>query len=331
MARAAERPPRHRPRKRFGQHFLAPAWAAKLVSAIDPRPDQTFLEIGPGQGAITRRLAERAAAVVAVEVDRDLAATLRAEAIERLTVIEADVLEVDLATLGLPAGTRVAGNLPYNISSPILFQLLDAQRRLNVFADATLMLQKEVADRLIASPGTKDYGPLTIFTALHARVTRLLTLPPGAFHPPPQVTSAVVRVQFLPAAPAARRPGRLRVHDPRPLHARAGRPSPTASRRRPPPPGPRRPTPSPAPASTRASDRNSCRLTSCWTWPGRSAPDRHEARRGSRQLRHSSTPAPRHSSTSGVQILRLCYSFRRFDPFSLQVFFRLSQRPAPLM
>jgi 16S rRNA (adenine1518-N6/adenine1519-N6)-dimethyltransferase len=193
-------PPRHRPRKRFGQHFLAPAWAAKLVSAIDPRPDQTFLEIGPGQGAITRRLAERAASVVAIEVDRDLAATLRAAAIERLSVIEADVLDVDLATLGLPSGARVAGNLPYNISSPILFLLLDAHARLNLFADATLMLQKEVADRLIASPGTKDYGPLTIFTALHARVTRLLTLPPGAFHPPPQVTSTVVRVQFLPAS-----------------------------------------------------------------------------------------------------------------------------------
>ncbi len=199
MTRPGDDPPRHRPRKRFGQHFLAPAWAAKLVAAIDPRPDQTFLEIGPGQGAITRRLAERAAAVVAVEVDRDLAATLRAAAIARLTVIEADVLDVDLATLGLPTGTRVAGNLPYNISSPILFQLLETQGRLNVFADATLMLQKEVADRLIASPGTKDYGPLTIFAALHARVTRLLTLPPGAFHPPPQVTSAVVRVQFLAA------------------------------------------------------------------------------------------------------------------------------------
>jgi 16S rRNA (adenine1518-N6/adenine1519-N6)-dimethyltransferase len=198
----------HRPRKRFGQHFLAPTWAAKLVSAIDPRPDQTFLEIGPGHGAITRRLAERAAAVVAVEVDRDLAATLRADAIKRLTVIEADVLEVDIGTLGLPAGTRVAGNLPYNISSPILFQLLDAQRRLSLFADATLMLQKEVADRLVASPGTKDYGPLTIHTALDAHVTRLLTLPPGAFHPPPKITSAVVRVRFLsaherPLVPAA--------------------------------------------------------------------------------------------------------------------------------
>lgn len=199
MAHPTPGPPRHRPRKRFGQHFLAPQWAAKLVSAINPQPDQTFLEIGPGAGAITRRLAERAAGVVAVEVDRDLAAALRAEAIDRLTVLDADVLDVDLATLGLPVGTRVAGNLPYNISSPILFRLLDAQSRLNLFSDATLMLQKEVADRLIAVPGSKAYGPLTIFTALHARVTRLFTLPPGAFHPPPKVTSSVVRVQFLAA------------------------------------------------------------------------------------------------------------------------------------
>jgi len=208
MTRPTDALPRHRARKRFGQHFLAPTWAAKLVAAIDPQPDQTFLEIGPGLGAITRRLAEHAAAVVAVEVDRDLAATLRAEAITRLTVIEADVLEVDMGTLGLPPGTRVAGNLPYNISSPVLFQLLDAQRRLSLFADATLMLQKEVADRLTALPGTKDYGPLTIFTALDAKVTRLLTLRPGAFHPPPKVMSAVVRVRFLsanqrPVVPAA--------------------------------------------------------------------------------------------------------------------------------
>ena len=200
MAQSSDAPPRHRPRKRFGQHFLSPAWSAKLVSAIDPQPDQTFFEIGPGQGAITRRLAERAAAVVAVEVDRDLAASLRSAAIGGLTVGEADVLDVDLGTLGLPHGTRVAGNLPYNISSPILFRLLEAQSRLGLFADATLMLQKEVADRLVASAGSKDYGPLTIFAALHARVSRLLTLPPGAFHPPPTVTSAVVRVQFLTAS-----------------------------------------------------------------------------------------------------------------------------------
>lgn len=201
MPRAADQPlGRHQPRKRFGQHFLAPAWSAKLLAAIDPRPDQTFLEIGPGEGAITRRLAQAAAAVVAVEVDRDLVARLRDAGLPRLTVVEGDILQVDLTALGLPRGTRVAGNLPYNISSPILFQVLDVQRRTGLFADATFMLQKEVADRLAARPGTKDYGLLTIFTALEARVVRQLTLPPGAFHPPPKVTSAVVRLTFLPGA-----------------------------------------------------------------------------------------------------------------------------------
>jgi 16S rRNA (adenine1518-N6/adenine1519-N6)-dimethyltransferase len=201
MPRAVDHTPRrHQPRKRFGQHFLAPAWSAKLLAAIDPRPDQTFLEIGPGEGAITRRLAQAAAAVVAVEVDRDLAARLRDAGLPHLTVVEGDILQVDLTALGLPRGTRVAGNLPYNISSPILFQVLDVQRRTGLFADATFMLQREVADRLAARPGTKDYGLLTIFTALEARVVRQLTLPPGAFHPPPKVTSAVVRLTFLPDA-----------------------------------------------------------------------------------------------------------------------------------
>jgi 16S rRNA (adenine1518-N6/adenine1519-N6)-dimethyltransferase len=186
----------HRPRKRFGQHFLASGWAVRLVNAIDPQPDQTFLEIGPGRGAITHLLAARAARVIAIEVDRDLAAQLRQRAGPRLDVIEGDVLDVDLAALALPPRTRVAGNLPYNISSPILFRLLGAQRRLGVFADATLMLQKEVADRLVAMPGTKDYGLLTIFTALEATVVRQLTLPPGAFHPAPRVRSAAVRLTF---------------------------------------------------------------------------------------------------------------------------------------
>jgi 16S rRNA (adenine1518-N6/adenine1519-N6)-dimethyltransferase len=207
MRRVPTTSPRHQPRKRFGQHFLAREWARKLVAAIDPQPDETFLEIGPGEGAITRALVERAAAVTAIEVDRDLAARLRAMAHDRLTIVEADVLAIDLGALVLPDGTRVAGNLPYNISSPILFRLLEAQQRTNRFGDATLMLQKEVADRLVATPGTKNYGLLTIFTALSARVSRLLTLPSGAFRPPPKVISAVVRLTFLspaerPAVPA---------------------------------------------------------------------------------------------------------------------------------
>ena len=188
---------RHRPRKRFGQHFLAREWSQKLIAAIAPTPDDTFLEIGPGQGAITRQLAARSKAVVAIEVDRDLVARLTADAIPGLRVVEGDVLDVDFAALGLPPHTRVAGNLPYNISSPILFKVLETSRGSDLFADATFMLQKEVADRLVARPGTKDYGLLTIFAALDATVTRQLALPPGAFRPPPKVSSAVVRLTFL--------------------------------------------------------------------------------------------------------------------------------------
>ncbi len=185
-----------RPRKRFGQHFLEPQWAARLVEAIAPAPDDSFLEIGPGRGAISRQLAARARQVVAVEVDRDLARALSAQAIPHLTVVEGDFLRLDPAALALPVGSRVAGNLPYNISTPILFRLL-ALAGAAALRDATLMLQREVVDRLTASPGSKDYGPLTVSVALGASVSRLLTLPPGAFRPPPKVTSAVVRLEFL--------------------------------------------------------------------------------------------------------------------------------------
>jgi 16S rRNA (adenine1518-N6/adenine1519-N6)-dimethyltransferase len=189
----------HRARKRFGQHFLAREWSQKLIAAIAPASDETFLEVGPGQGAITRALAARSRGVVAVEVDRDLVERLRGEAIAGVTIVEGDVLEVDLTALGLPADTRIAGNLPYNISSPILFKVLATQRATGLFRDATFMLQREVADRLVAKPGTKDYGLLTVFTALEASVAKQLTLPPGAFRPPPKVTSAVVRLTFLPS------------------------------------------------------------------------------------------------------------------------------------
>jgi 16S rRNA (adenine1518-N6/adenine1519-N6)-dimethyltransferase len=185
-----------RTRKRFGQHFLEQAWVAKLVVAIDPQPDQTFLEIGPGHGALTEPLVARAARVVAVEIDRDLAAGLRERAMPRVEVVEGNVLNVDLETLGLPAGTRVAGNLPYNISSPILARLVAMQRTTGRLRDATLMLQREVAERIVAGPGTREYGPLAILLGLAARVDRLMTLPPGAFRPAPKVTSAVVRLTF---------------------------------------------------------------------------------------------------------------------------------------
>lgn len=190
-------PSSHRPRKRFGQHFLAPEWAAKVVNAIAPGPDDHFLEIGPGRAAITRLLAARAAHVTAIEIDRDLAQWLREQELPRVSVIEQDVLTVGFEDLDLRPGTRVAGNLPYNISSPILFRLLDLAHHRGLLGDATLMLQKEVVDRIVAVPGSKDYGLLSIFVALSARVTRLLTLPPGAFRPPPKVTSAVVRLDFL--------------------------------------------------------------------------------------------------------------------------------------
>ncbi len=148
-----------RARRRFGQHFLEPAWVRKVVDAIAPAPDDRFLEIGPGRGAMTEPLTSRAAAVAAVEVDRNLAAALTTRQLPNLAVVGADVLEVDLAgvardTLGATPGmqTRVVGNLPYNISSPILFRLLAAADQSGVFRDATLMMQKEVAERLVARP-----------------------------------------------------------------------------------------------------------------------------------------------------------------------------------
>jgi 16S rRNA (adenine1518-N6/adenine1519-N6)-dimethyltransferase len=176
-----------------------------VVDAIAPQPADRFLEIGPGPGVLTTRLAARAAHVTAIEIDRDLAADLRQQAPPSVEIVTADVLAVDLAAYVGEAPLRVAGNLPYNISSPILFKLLAAERGGRpIFLDATLMLQREVADRLTARPGTKDYGVLTICTAVHADVVRVLTLPPGAFRPAPKVHSAVVRLTFIPRrVPAA--------------------------------------------------------------------------------------------------------------------------------
>jgi 16S rRNA (adenine1518-N6/adenine1519-N6)-dimethyltransferase len=189
-----------RARKRFGQHFLEAAWVTKLINAVKPAPDDTFLEIGPGAGALTRPLAPRVRRIVAVEIDRELAADLPNLVPGHVRVVAGDFLDVDLPALlqdeQMPA--RVIGNLPYNVSSPILFKLLAAADHGRLLSDATLMLQKEVADRLVAQPGSGDYGALAIQVALLARVDRLLVLPPGAFRPPPKVTSAVVRLVFHP-------------------------------------------------------------------------------------------------------------------------------------
>jgi len=196
-----------RARKRFAQHFLESAWVTKLVAAVAAAPDDAILEIGPGKGAITRPLAAQVGRLLAIEIDRDLAADLEAAALPNVTVVSSDVLTVDLVPiitdwLGAPPGPahqiRIVGNLPYNISSPILFALLDLAARTHGVRDAMLMLQKEVADRLVAKVSTGEYGVLTVLTALNADVTRVLSLPPGAFRPAPKVHSAVVRLAFRP-------------------------------------------------------------------------------------------------------------------------------------
>ena len=187
-----------RPRKRFGQHFLEPAWVAKLVQSLGTSPDDTFLEIGPGRGALTAALAPHVRRIVAVEIDRDLAAALPSRVPANIRVVTGDFLNIDLDEVlrSEPCPLRVVGNLPYNVASPILFSLLHASDRGRRFSDATLMLQKEVADRLVATPGHPGYGALAIQVGLLADIERLLTLPPGAFRPPPKVTSSVIRLRF---------------------------------------------------------------------------------------------------------------------------------------
>lgn len=195
-------------RKRFGQHFLEPAWRGRLVDAVKVAPDDDVVEIGPGTAALTDLLVTRARRVLAIEIDRDLAAALERRGLPRLTVHTGDALgpgaEAALdGWLGrADALFRVVGNLPYNVSSPILFMLGDWRTRHPGLRDATVMLQSEVADRLLASPSTKEYGVLTVLVALVATVDRLLDVPPGAFRPVPKVRSTVVRLRFhdLPSA-----------------------------------------------------------------------------------------------------------------------------------
>jgi 16S rRNA (adenine1518-N6/adenine1519-N6)-dimethyltransferase len=196
-------------RRRFGQHFLEPQWVGKVVDAIGPRPTDVVIEIGPGRGALTRPLAAAVAHVLAIEIDRDLAAALKRAVPANVTVITGDVLDLrvealraHLAALPLSSGRlRAAGNLPYNAASPILFRLLDFAGAGLPLADATVMLQREVADRLLATPGTRQYGVLSVLVGHRAAVSRRLDLPPGAFRPPPRVRSTVVGLRFHPPDP----------------------------------------------------------------------------------------------------------------------------------
>jgi 16S rRNA (adenine1518-N6/adenine1519-N6)-dimethyltransferase len=195
-----------RARKRFGQNFLEPAWVDKVIRAIDPKADETFIEIGPGHGALLRPLAARAKQVIAYEIDRDLAAELRATAPSNVTIVEGNVLDVLTAEslIPNPQSLRVAGNLPYNVASAIMFRLVELHEAGVPLLDATLMLQREVADRLVAGPGSKEYGVLSILIQHRADVETVLKLPAGAFRPPPKVLSSLVRLRFREPRPAVR-------------------------------------------------------------------------------------------------------------------------------
>jgi 16S rRNA (adenine1518-N6/adenine1519-N6)-dimethyltransferase len=187
----------HRPRKRFGQNFLADShYVARIAAAIDAQPGDAIVEIGPGLGALTDTLVDRAGSITAIEIDRDLAARLRQRfAQDRLTLYEADALAFDFASLG--SALRVVGNLPYNISSPLLFRLASFEAQLR---DIHAMLQREVVARMTAQPATADYGRLTVMLQARFDVTRLFTVPAGAFRPAPNVESAVARLVPLGAA-----------------------------------------------------------------------------------------------------------------------------------
>ncbi|MEQ1657235.1 MAG: 16S rRNA (adenine(1518)-N(6)/adenine(1519)-N(6))-dimethyltransferase RsmA [Hylemonella sp.] len=184
---------KHIPRKRFGQHFLSDDGIIDgIVRAIDPRPGQVMVEIGPGLAALTQPLVERLGRLIVIELDRDLAARLRTHA--QLDVVESDVLKVDFTQLAQAQNTqklRVVGNLPYNISTPILFHLLE---HVAVVEDQHFMLQKEVIDRMVAAPSTSDYGRLSVMLQWRYAMENVLFVPPESFDPPPRVDSAVVRM-----------------------------------------------------------------------------------------------------------------------------------------
>ena len=183
---------KHIPRKRFGQHFLTDRGMIEdIVQAIAPEAGQAMVEIGPGLGAMTQPLVERLGHLTVIELDRDLAVLLRKRT--GLTVIESDVLRIDFRTLAasFKPKLRIVGNLPYNISTPILFHLLDVA---DVVQDQHFMLQKEVIDRMVAKPSTSDYSRLSVMLQWRYAMKNVLFVPPQSFDPPPRVDSAIVRM-----------------------------------------------------------------------------------------------------------------------------------------
>lgn len=197
---------RHQARRRFGQNFLVDSsYITRIVQAIAPLPDDRMVEIGPGLGALTAPLVERLHALHAIEIDRDLAAQLVEQyPADRLIVYQADALVFDFRALG--AGLRVVGNLPYNISSPLLFRMTELIASIR---DCHFMLQKEVVDRMVAVPGSKTYGRLSVMLQYRFHAEKLFNVPAGAFRPAPQVDSALVRLMPHAVPPAVAQDERL--------------------------------------------------------------------------------------------------------------------------
>lgn len=183
---------KHTPRKRFGQHFLRDTTVIeRIAAAIAPQPGESVLEIGPGEGALTAALLRRMPHLSAVELDRDLLAPLKARFGESLTLYPADALQFDFTAIAPPQGLRIVGNLPYNISTPLIFHLLTALPHIR---DMTFLLQREVVQRLVALPGSKAYGRLSVMVQYRCRAECLFEVGPNAFTPPPKVDSALLRL-----------------------------------------------------------------------------------------------------------------------------------------
>ena len=183
---------KHEPRKRFGQNFLtSPSIIMDIIKLINPKKNENLLEIGPGLGALTTPLLEITDHLTVIEIDRDLVKQLQKKwTPDRLTIISNDVLKVDFSIFGM--NLRIVGNLPYNISTPLLFHLLSFTRYIQ---DLHFMLQKEVVERMIARPGTKDYGRLSVMLQYRFDIEMLLSIPANAFNPKPKVESAIVRMR----------------------------------------------------------------------------------------------------------------------------------------